>query len=449
MFIVGLLYTRKGTTLLEDEIHQRGIALARHLARESEYGLLSRNIDALKKTCSSFLGPKDVIHLEIIDKNGRILAACGDGYQAKDTSVFSAPVMVLKNPETEDEALIDFWAESSIERIGKVKAWLSRTDVVKKMDSLRTYVAAVFFTVLLASVVLSAAFIKKYVATPISRLREGATRIAHGELDYQVIIESNDEFCDLAHAFNDMARSLRRQINDTVKKATDAVQQKNLALLGELSAMLLHEVGNTLNRFGVIRYRLSRENLTPEGEEALEDFERELGSLERFTRNVSLFSKKPVLILGTVDIKRLLQGLCASLNIMDKQGNRVKLHVPDRPCLFTGDKELLNQAILNVIKNALDAVSDSGKVEVILTCQKEQILISVIDNGEGIPGDKIENIFKPFFSTKGPLGTGLGLAIAKSFIEAHGGTIDVKSRPGHTVFFIGLPTNIPWFHRQC
>jgi signal transduction histidine kinase len=100
----------------------------------------------------------------------------------------------------------------------------------------------------------------------------------------------------------------------------------------------------------------------------------------------------------------------------------------------------LNQIWANLIDNALDAISQSGCVDVKATRENERVVLRVIDNGAGIPAQIREKIFEPFFTTK-PMGqgTGLGLDIVRRLVRHNDGEISVESRPGRTEFRVALP----------
>jgi signal transduction histidine kinase len=104
---------------------------------------------------------------------------------------------------------------------------------------------------------------------------------------------------------------------------------------------------------------------------------------------------------------------------------------------FAGE---LNQIWANLIDNALDAVADSGRVDVSATCGRQSVVVRVIDNGPGIPEEIRQRIFDPFFTTK-PVGkgTGLGLDIVRRLISHNDAAIDVESAPGRTEFRVVLP----------
>ena len=103
------------------------------------------------------------------------------------------------------------------------------------------------------------------------------------------------------------------------------------------------------------------------------------------------------------------------------------------------DPELYALALSNLVQNAIDASSTGGTVRVALEPKTEEVVLSVSDNGAGISGEHMENIFNPFFTTK-PQGTGLGLAIVAKIVDEHDGKISVESHPNEgAVFQVILP----------
>ncbi|NDY43286.1 HAMP domain-containing protein [Dissulfurirhabdus thermomarina] len=440
--VLGFLYARRGVELLEEELVERGRSIAHYLAHASVEGVLRKDPDLLQTPVIGALIQRDVVGVRIEDLNGTALVDVGDTHDAPGVTLFEAVVQERKahaDAETELYLLgIEDWSKD----VGRVQVYVSRKAIRAKMGELKLYILLLSLVGLAVTGTLGIWLIRLFVSGPVGALAEGVRRISGGDLDTRVVLRSNDELADLARAFNGMVRSLRRQITERVAMASRAAQRRNLVILGELSAMLLHEVGNTLNRFGVIRYRLSQETLSPQGEEALEEFERELGSLDRFTRNVSLFSRKPEVKLVPVDLAALVQTLVASMRLMDPKGVDFQVELPrGEGCTALLDEELVRHALLNLVKNAVDAVAPGGRVEVRLQEAGGNWEIRISDNGPGIPPDRLEDVFTPFFSTKGPEGTGLGLAIARSFIEAHGGRLTVESRPGRTTFTVRLPAH--------
>jgi signal transduction histidine kinase len=104
------------------------------------------------------------------------------------------------------------------------------------------------------------------------------------------------------------------------------------------------------------------------------------------------------------------------------------------------DTRLMFQVFINLLKNSLEAMDDSGKIMITGKTDDKTLLVSVTDTGPGMDAETRENLFEPFFSTKGVVGTGLGLAIVKSNIEAQGGGIECESGEGKgATFLIRLP----------
>jgi signal transduction histidine kinase len=103
------------------------------------------------------------------------------------------------------------------------------------------------------------------------------------------------------------------------------------------------------------------------------------------------------------------------------------------------DPNQINQVLLNLLLNAIQAMDKPGTIRVSLETDEDDVLITVADEGKGIPAEHLPNIFRPFFTTKGH-GTGLGLSLARRTVESHGGSIDVTSEVGKgSRFAIRLP----------
>ena len=121
----------------------------------------------------------------------------------------------------------------------------------------------------------------------------------------------------------------------------------------------------------------------------------------------------------------------------------IELHNPAKMPPVEHDAAQIEQMLVNLVLNAIQAIADAGRIDVTLQETSGAAKITVRDNGRGIPPEQLPNIFRPFFTTKGH-GTGLGLSLAKRIVEAHGGTIEVSSvvKEG-TEFAITLPLKRP------
>jgi len=161
-----------------------------------------------------------------------------------------------------------------------------------------------------------------------------------------------------------------------------------------------------------------------------------VAAVKRFSYMDNLAGPEPVDVeLGLRDTVRVLASKAKS------KGATVGLEIdPQLPRVVATGSEL-NQVWLNLIDNALDAIAESGRVDVSARSELDRVVVRVVDDGGGIPSDVVSRIFEPFFTTKAPgQGTGLGLDIALRLVRRYRGDIVVESRPGRTEFRVTLPT---------
>ncbi len=338
-------------------------------------------------------------------------------------------------------SIIDKKTNGRLENMAALHIFINKKFIYSDSNLLKTKVLAALFLAFAFCCIWLIMAINKHLHSPLSQLIQGAKKLSDGDLDTR-LTEPNmsAELAELAKAFEKIADSLREQVEKRIKIEQGLVQEKKMTMLGELSSMLLHEVGGSMNRLFMILFQLKQHKLDEKAMAALEELDEELNNLNRFARNISLFSKKQELKIKSVSLNDLLKGMIASFRLMLKKEIEISLNTPDVPVLVMADAEMLQRALANIIKNSVDACPEKdGRVSVTLATQNKMTNVVISDNGPGIPPEHIDKIFEPFFSTKGT-GTGLGLAIAKSFIEAHGGVISVNSSRAGTTFTIKLPS---------
>ncbi|MBW1675941.1 MAG: sensor histidine kinase [Deltaproteobacteria bacterium] len=301
---------------------------------------------------------------------------------------------------------------------------------------------AVFITCFLSllAVLLGWYRVKRFLR-PIHKLHAQVQRIGQGDLDQKVSIDSQDEIGDLALAFNEMTDSLKKYIQREVETAKELVHAKNLAVLGSTSSKVTHEVGNLLNNAGIVLSTLKGEALSPTGKKSLEILEKESARVREFIHNFLQFAKKPELRLSKTSLHAIIREvLFVHQPDAEKRGIRLDLNWPSDVPPVNVDARLMYQVLNNLVKNSLEAMTDSGKIRIDGKIEGEHLLITMEDTGPGIEPDALERIFDPFFTTKGKKGTGLGLSIAKSIVEAHRGAIECQSQLGKgTAFILRLP----------
>jgi signal transduction histidine kinase len=305
---------------------------------------------------------------------------------------------------------------------------------------------------------------RRLVSGPITKLLTGIDDVAKGDLTHAILSERDDEIGALATRFNDMTYSLRESRAETKSQneATLALEQRlahteKLATIGQLAAEIAHEVGTPLNVIAGRARSIQRKAKDPDAVEKnaaivaeqtaritriiqrLLDFtRRKVGTAERSAVNVD------ELVTTTLE---LLGGQLASSKV------RMKVARAEALPRIAGDSDRLQQVLINLVINAVQAMPDGGSLVVStrldtrarpgLEGGREQVFVAIVvaDTGIGIPAEIRDRIFDPFYTTKeGKGGTGLGLAVCSGIVKEHDGWIDVEDNAGGgTMFSVYLP----------
>jgi len=218
---------------------------------------------------------------------------------------------------------------------------------------------------------------------------------------------------------------------------TERLEKERFREISAFTSGVAHEIKNPLNSLSLL-FELLLKKTPPEAKGGLE-----LGKVQVQTiaRIIDRFSSavKPVRLVSSIffldDVVRLAAG---NLAAEDPEAS-TRLRIETEPGVrLSGDGELLSQALLNLLKNAMEA-SSSTPVWVEGRRNKKRVEIRVRDEGPGIPPEAVARVFEPFYTTKDK-GTGIGLFLANKIVEAHGGTIEARSREGEgSEFRIELP----------
>ena len=216
-----------------------------------------------------------------------------------------------------------------------------------------------------------------------------------------------------------------------------------LAAVGQLVDSVAHEVNNPA---GVVLIRSECALADPDCPESIQEDLQEIRiqatRMTKIVRNLLGFSRPKSTQTINVDLNKVIVRSMTFLNSY-QQMDGVEAHLDLNQSLpfVSGDPDRLEQVIINVGKNAVEAIPDGGILTVRTDLEEEFVKLEVEDTGVGMPEDTLKKIFDPFFSTKEVgRGTGLGLAISNQIIKDHGGRIEAKSEPGGgTTISIFLP----------
>jgi signal transduction histidine kinase len=231
-------------------------------------------------------------------------------------------------------------------------------------------------------------------------------------------------------------------VTDAHEQQTRAMRADRLAAVETLAAGLAHEVRNPLNaallQLTVLRRRLERPDCVPASVQPVAAVvEQELQRLDRLVDDFIAFAQPRPLDLRPTDVASLCRTTAANLAPEATAARvQVSLDLPDGVPSLQADPERLQHVLLNLARNALEAMSDGGILTLRVQHHERSVEIDVADTGPGFP--EASPVFDAFFTTKAN-GTGLGLSIVHRIVSDHGGTVRVRSRAGDTCFTVVLP----------
>jgi len=323
---------------------------------------------------------------------------------------------------------------------------------------------------LLLIAVLSWFFVWQVVGRPLKALERGTERLAAGDLGYQIDVRSRDEIGELAHSFNAMSNQLEAEHNENVawtrtleqrveqktrelKRAHEhALHTEKMASIGKIAAVLAHEINNPLS--GILTYsKLLRKWIDSDdgGKSRHKDIDESLDLIASESRRCGDLVKNLLTFSRTTPINlqptNLNQVIGRALRLIQHQLDLAAIQVqpeldPELP-LVTCDGAQVEQVLLALMMNALDAMPQGGNLWVTTRRNRENefVQITVRDDGCGISPEILPRLFEPFLTTKETgRGVGLGLAISQSILERHNGNIEVQSEVGRgTTFTVTLP----------
>ena len=337
----------------------------------------------------------------------------------------------------------------------------------------QTSVQMLLFTALALVVIayFSWLFILRLVDIPIKRLQAGTHELAQGNLGFQIAVDSRDELGELAESFNQMSlllRSANAEIVAWTKTLEDRIAYKTkelkrahehvlhvekMATIGKMAAVMAHEINNPLA--GILTYAklvrkwVDKDQLTTppkklEASQCLDLIATESRRCGDLVKSLLVFSRTAPLNKQTTDIRDVVDRSVRLIrHQLDMNGVQLQLDLPIHLPLTSCDAAQIEQVLLALIMNAIDAMPRGGNlwISTSLDASAFEYRITVRDDGTGIAPDILAQIFEPFLTTKETgKGVGLGLAVSQRIIERHDGRIDVQSELGKgTTFTIHLP----------
>jgi len=312
--------------------------------------------------------------------------------------------------------------------------------------------------------------VRRVVDRPLKHLQEGTEKLTEGVLGYQIETVSQDQIGMLASSFNIMSLQLRaaneeivawaHMLEDRVEEKTrelrrahdEVLHVETMASVGKMAAVVAHEINNPLS--GILTYSKLLKKWVDNGqvstekkqdaEQCLDLISSESRRCGELVKNLLSFSRQSPMNVQSTDINRLVDQVTLLVAPNLKHAG-IELHASlaeELPRLHC-DPSQIEQVLLAVIVNATDAMPKGGNlwIDSHLSGEGDKVVLTVRDDGSGIPPEVLPKVFEPFVTTKeNGHGTGLGLAVSRGIIQRHSGQIKIESEVGKgTTVTITLP----------
>lgn len=294
----------------------------------------------------------------------------------------------------------------------------------------------IYFSIVIVAVLalLMGLILARRITEPMADLSQAIHKVAGGDLKSRVEPKGDKEFAVLANDFNLMAEQLMKHEESRISLVANIAHELRtpLAILrGQLEAV---QSGSLI--------------INEEISSSLVDEVIRLTRLVKELETIGLAESGALsLNLEDIEINRLIECILPLRLAMDEDGVEFILEVEEAPAQIKADLNRLTQVLINLLSNAMRHAGKGSRVILGIRAENDKTVFAVQDNGPGIAAEDFEHIFERFYRVDESRnrvsgGTGLGLAIAKSYIEAHGGTIWAESQPGQgSTFYFSLPNH--------
>jgi signal transduction histidine kinase len=306
-------------------------------------------------------------------------------------------------------------------------------------------IAAVACAILLCFVLLSVLLV--LTERPLEELLKTIAHVRRGDLTARVeFAKRDDDVGQLGRQFNEMIQKLQenREEIEALRK-WEMARSEHLVTLGELASGLAHEIRNPLAGIaGVVDIMSKEVPASSPSRAVIGEVHREILRIQAILNGLLSYARPRPPNFLAADLNATVEDAVEiSRQEVGSKPIEVKFETVSSLPLVEHDPAQIQQVILNLIVNGIQAIPESGEVRVSVMCDHDFVIVQVTDTGKGISAQMLPNIFKPFFTTRKD-GTGLGLSLANGIVQSHGGRIEVTSTPGiGTQFKVSLPVQRP------
>ena len=296
-----------------------------------------------------------------------------------------------------------------------------------------------FYILIFGLFTIAAAIIARTLTKPLNNIKGALKTIGEGNLETMLDVKSSDEIGSLTSAYNEMVSKLKRLQEDLAQAEREAAWK-------EMAQQVAHEIKNPLTPMKLSLQHLERqiqttetslESLQPNVQRIARNMIEQIEALDKIASDFSKFAKPMELPFNKLNLNTLI----VQVGELHQYHDDIHVHVsvPNEPIYVQAVEDELRGVLVNIIKNAIEAIEKEGSITITLSSKQSKAIIEIQDDGIGISEQDKNRIFVPNFSTKSS-GTGLGLAISKKVVEAHNGQIDYTSSLNQgSTFIIRLP----------
>lgn len=489
-----ILVRHEENDFLNDAVRQ-GISFGELVKKSTDYGMMTFHQPMIQHIVEDIGKTEGVIYIRIFDSKGRV------AYSSKKEDIGtvldkSAPACQSCHLGTGQPEIKVNWsfkkapegyrilnmvqpiynkpgcytsachAHSKEQKVlGLVESDLSLEYLDRRIKQHKIVLTTYVIGLLIISAIVLSIILWNLISKPVRILRKGMKKVASGDLNYTVTIDTRDEMGELAGVFNTMTAELSKakkeliewgsilekkveEKTEEIRKAqAQLIRSAKLTSLGRMAAGVAHEINSPLT--GIITFAHLLHERFKEGSQEKEDIEVIIEQANRCStiiKELLSFSRATTVDKGPVNINDVLK---SSLNMVRHKADFFNINIimdfDESLPPVKSDASQLQQVFLNMIINAADAMDGKGTFTIctrkVIENGKPFAEVEFADTGHGISEENMAKLFEPFFSTK-PVGkgTGLGLAVSHGIIQDHGGRIFAKSKVGEgTSFFVRLP----------
>jgi len=432
-FIIGTVVTISVTSYRftiefeRQEFQEHFNLLATYMASNAEFGVLIGNKEILGRMADSMLQLDDIQGVIIRGQTDKVLVHRSKAAISVESGVASAPIMA----HVMDEAELFQKQQSPDKPLGTVEIVYSLSGLFELQKILaKKYIFVSLFLSL--APVLMYWMVSRAINAPLKQLVKLAHQVSKGNMDVQAHGGTLQETRTLALAINEMLDNLAARRREIQQVNAVMARQQVLAEVGKFSMIVAHEIKNPLAVIkGSMDILTKNNNISPELNSRMNGYiYDEVQRMNKLIEDFLVFSRPSVPNLKLISVDALADKMSQKISLIDG-AITINNHVGE--CGGEGrelkcDIVQFERALLNVVRNAIEASKEAGQVTVAVFCTKKRLNFQVCDGGSGFDPAKAESMFEPFVSTKSK-GTGLGLALVKEVIKAHKGSVAIKNRP--------------------